>query len=66
MHVPTADELAAIAAAYLIVTGRRELSPRAEVSRWALTGRIPLDDAAETRFVARAASRWNAAGRLDG
>ena len=66
MHVPSADELAAIAAAYLVVAGRRESPARTEASRWALAGRIRLQDAAEARFVARAASRWNAAGRLDG
>ena len=66
MHVPSADQLAAIAAAYLVVAGRTGSPPRAEASRWALAGRIPLEDAAEARFIARAASRWSAAGRLDG
>jgi hypothetical protein len=67
MHVPSADELAAIAAAYLALTARTTPPPRAEASRWGLAGRIGLDDAAEARFVAAGSrSRWNLAGRLDG
>jgi hypothetical protein len=66
MRVPSADELAAIAAAYLVVAARRESPVRTEASRWALAGRIRLNDAGDARFVARAAARWNAAGRLDG
>jgi hypothetical protein len=65
MHAASAEELAAIAAAYLVVTARTAPPPRAEASRWALAGRIAADDDAAARFVARAASRWNAAGRLD-
>jgi hypothetical protein len=65
MRCPSAEELAAIAAAYLAVTARAT-PPRAEASRWALAGRIRLRDAADARFAARAASRWNVAGRLDG
>ena len=66
MHVPSAEELAAIAAAYLVVTARTEPLRRAEASRWALAGRIASADNGAARLVARAASRWNAAGRLDG
>jgi hypothetical protein len=66
MHVPSADELAAIAAAYVAVTARTTPSPGNEASRWALAGRIRLEDAVDARFAARAASRWNVAGRLDG
>ena len=66
MHVPSADELAAIAAAYLVVTARTEPPRRAEPSRWALAGRIASDDDIAARLVARAASRRNAAALLDG
>ncbi|MDB5071902.1 MAG: hypothetical protein JWM87_3013 [Candidatus Eremiobacteraeota bacterium] len=66
MRVPTDEELAAIAVAYLAVTRRDETAPRAEASRWALAGRLPLRDVQHARFAARAGSRWNAAGRLDG
>ncbi len=66
MRPPTADELAAIAAAYVAVTARSSPPQRAEASRWALAGRLRLEDSTQARFVARAASRWNAAGRLDG
>jgi hypothetical protein len=66
MHVPTEDELAAIAVAYLAVTRCDEPRVRAEASRWRLAGRLPLGDAHPARFAARSASRWSAAGRLDG
>ena len=66
MYVPSTEELAAIAAAYLVVTGRAEPAQQPERSRWALAGRLGLDDAAEPRFIARTASRWNIAARLDG
>jgi hypothetical protein len=66
MRVPSADELAAIAAAYIAVTARSAPPERAEASRWALAGRIRLEGASDARFAARATSRWNAAGRLDG
>ncbi len=65
MRVPTADELAAIAAAYLAVAPGDERPAPAEASRWRLAGRLRLEDAARTRVLARAASRWSAAGRLD-
>ncbi len=65
MHVPSEDELAAIAAAYVAVTSRDVADAPPEVSRWRLAAR--LADAGEdaVRFAARAPSRWNAAGRLD-
>jgi hypothetical protein len=63
MDVPSADELAAIAAAFLAVT--RRAGARAEASRWALAGRLPNCDPATIRFAARSGSRWNVAGRLD-
>jgi hypothetical protein len=69
MRVPSADELAAIAAAYLVVTSSGEREPaRAEstASRWSLAGRVPLNDAPRARFAASRASRWAMAGRLDG
>ena len=65
MHVPTADELAAIAAAYLAVTSHAETPAQPETPRWRLAGRLPEIDDERLRFAARAASRWNAAGRLD-
>jgi hypothetical protein len=66
MHVPTADELAAIAAAYVAVTAAPETPAAPEASRWRLAGRLPEIDDQDVRFAARSASRWNAAGRLDG
>ena len=66
MHVPTEDELAAIAVAYLAVTRRDEPAAPAGAPRWRLAGRLPLRDAQAARFAAGRASRWNAAGRLDG
>jgi hypothetical protein len=66
MRVPTDEELAAIAVAYLAVTRSEEAAPRADASRWALSARLPLRDVHRARFAAHAASRWNAAGRLDG
>ncbi|HEY0393775.1 MAG TPA: hypothetical protein VGD01_04705 [Candidatus Elarobacter sp.] len=64
--VPTAEELAAIAAAYLVLTAREAPAAPREVSRWALAGRLPLNDGPRARFAARSASRWTIAGRLDG
>ena len=67
MHVPTADELAAIAVAYLAVTAdREERQQQAETPRWRLAGRIETMDPEFARFASRAAARWNLAGRLDG
>jgi hypothetical protein len=67
MISPSADELAAITAAYLILTRREDAAENVpDPPRWALAGRLPVDDAPETRFAARSASRWAAAGRLDG
>lgn len=39
MHVPTEDELAAIAAAYLLVTESAAEPPRPPESRWKRSGR---------------------------
>ena len=64
--VPSADELAAIAAAYAAVTANVEAPAQPETSRWRLAGRLPELDDQDVRFAATAASRWNAAGRLDG
>jgi hypothetical protein len=66
MHVPSADELAAIAVAYIAVTANAEAPAQPETSRWRLAGRLPDIDDRRVRFAAMAASRWNAAGRLDG
>ena len=67
MHVPSADELTAIAAAYLAATAAADDAPvHAQASRWSLAGRLPDHDDQSIRFAASAASRWNAAGRLDG
>ena len=67
MRVPTAEELAAIAAAYLSLS--RAAAPGAqaktEPSRWRLAGRVPVEGAEQARALTRAASRWSVAGRLD-
>jgi hypothetical protein len=66
MRAPSADELAAIAAAFAIVIARSQAAEGPEASRWRLAARLPLPDAQRARFAARSASRWSAAGRLDG
>jgi hypothetical protein len=64
---PTADELAAIAAAYAVVTRRHDATAaRARPTRWGQAGRNPPDDMQTARFVARSSSGWRAAGRVDG
>jgi hypothetical protein len=66
MHVPSADELAAIAAAYVVVTAEADTPAPARTSRWSLAGRLADVDEQCMRFATAPASRWNAAGRLDG
>ena len=67
MRVPSAAELAAIAVAYTLVARRDDAPPApAEAPRWRIAGRLRSLDAQRARFAARSASRWNAAGRLDG
>ncbi|HZO94255.1 MAG TPA: hypothetical protein VFB22_10870 [Candidatus Baltobacteraceae bacterium] len=66
MRVPSAEELAAIAAAYLAVAPHDDARPRIEAPRWRLAGRFARLDVTRARFAARAVSRWSAAGRLDG
>ena len=66
MRAPSADELAAIAAAYAVVSARSHAAQPPEASRWRMAARLPVPDAQRARFAARAASRWSAAGRLDG
>jgi len=67
MRVPSADELAAIAAAYVAVTTAADTSAQGPPpSRWRLAGRLPDVDEQRVRFAATSASCWNAAGRLDG
>jgi hypothetical protein len=68
MRVPSEDELAAIAAAYVALTAvsGADTSAPPLASRWSLAGRLPDVDDEGVRFAAAAASRWTAAGRLDG
>jgi hypothetical protein len=67
MRDPSADEMAAIVAAYAIVAARRVATAQPpEASRWRLAGRMTTTNQARIRFAARSASRWNAAGQLDG
>ncbi len=66
MHVPTANELAAIAAAYVAVTARTASPMPSQTLRWSFAGRLPDVDDESVRFAATSTSRWNAAGRLDG
>ncbi len=56
------EELAAIAAAYAIVTRARAVTERAapEVPRWRLAGRIAIEDAPAARERARR-SAWRSA-----
>lgn len=65
LPAPSADELAAIAAAYLIVAraARTATPPPVQPSRWALAARLPLG---ERLRAARGRSNWAAAVRLDG
>jgi hypothetical protein len=63
MHVPTADELAAIAAAYVVVTRAPETPAPQEASRWRLAARLSLTDPDAVRAAARTASRWSALAR---
>jgi hypothetical protein len=66
MRVPTAEELAAIAAAYTVYARDDASAAPAERSRWRIAGRLrALNDAPDARVAARGASLWNAAGRLD-
>jgi hypothetical protein len=62
---PSADELAAIAAAYLIVAraAQTAAAPPAQPSRWSMAGRLAPAGRARGAAIA---SRWTAAGRLDG
>ncbi len=67
MTAPSAEELAAIAAAYLVVArGDDAPQQQAQASRWAVAGRLSVDDAQGARFTVRGESRWSAAGRVDG
>ncbi len=65
----SADELAAIAAAYLVYAqASAETVPAMRLSSgWKFAARVETaEDVRVARFVAAAASRWSAAGRLDG
>ncbi len=66
MRAPSSSELAAIAAAYAVVAGGEPAGRQPEAPRWSLADRLPALDLPRARFAARSASRWNAAGRLDG
>jgi hypothetical protein len=66
MHVPTAEELAAIAVAYLAVTRRDEPPVPREISRWRLAGRLDAGDVHRVRGAVPSGSRWRMAGRFDG
>ena len=61
--VPTGDELAAIAAAYLLLIPSSEgpAASQEPPSRWRLAARLAAPDVRR----AGATSRWNAAGRND-
>ncbi len=63
--VPTGDELAAIAAAYLLQVPAGDAPSSTTPARWRLAGRLAASDKPRARLAARATSRWNAAGRLD-
>jgi hypothetical protein len=66
MRVPSAEELAAIAAAYTVLARAEAVPAPAERPRWRIAGRLrALGAAPDARFAARTASLWNAAGRLD-
>ena len=61
---PSPDELAAIAAAYVLQTANDDIAAAPLTSRWRLAARLPVAPA-RARFAGRI-SRWKAAGRLDG
>ncbi len=66
MRVPSEDELAAIAAAYTVVTTRfrdRDAAQSPHASRWALAARLPLDHGT-ARALSACTNRWSLAGRL--
>jgi hypothetical protein len=65
LRVPSAEELAAIAAAYTVLARADAPAAPAERPRWRVAGRLRALDAPDARFAARTASLWNAAGRLD-
>ncbi len=66
MAEPNADELAAIAAAYVELMRRTPAPAPPAASRWSLAGRLAGARPETLRFAASSATRWNAAGRLDG
>jgi hypothetical protein len=66
MHVPTPEELAAIAVAYLAVTGTGEVTPAPPSPPWRLAGRLDSNDLRSVRGAVPSGSRWRMAGRFDG
>jgi len=65
MHVPTADELAAIAVAYLAVTRDEGTPAPTETPRWRLAGRLDSADLNRMRGAVPSGSRWRLADRFD-
>jgi len=61
---PSPDELAAIAAAYVLYRANDDLAAAPVTSRWRLAARLPVVPARAR--LAGTISRWKAAGRLDG
>ncbi|HEV3086761.1 MAG TPA: hypothetical protein VGX96_05995 [Candidatus Elarobacter sp.] len=61
MNAPTDDELAAIAAAYVIVTRAPRTPMQPEPSRWRLAARLSLTDPDVVRPAARNRARWRTA-----
>jgi hypothetical protein len=61
---PTPEELAAIAAAYVLRIAGDDVAVPPVTSRWRLAARLPVAPA-RARFAATI-SRWKAAGRVDG
>jgi hypothetical protein len=66
MRVPTPEELAAIAAAYLVVTGTADGPAAPPVPRWRSAARMPAARTDLVRSAARVRSHWALAGRIDG
>ena len=66
MHVPSAEELAAITVAYLAVTPHEDPETPRETPRWSVAGRLAGSDVDRMRGAVPSGSRWRMAGRLDG
>ncbi|HEX3466023.1 MAG TPA: hypothetical protein VHS78_18390 [Candidatus Elarobacter sp.] len=66
MHVPSAEELAAIAVAYLAVRRSEETPAPRETPRWRVAGRLDANDLDRVRSAVPSGSRWRIADRFDG